>query len=158
MYSERQKTDVGEFSDLRGVVHDEDCETCLYIPDHYVTDINQRLVLYRRIASALDDEEVIDIEEEIMDRFGKLPPQVEALLEVARVKNILREALAVSVDVFDSQIVFTFHEDAEESLDKILAIVAADPDRFRFSPDLKLYASRGEEDMDVLQEIKKILK
>ena len=121
-------------------------------------DINQRLVLYRRIASVLDDDDVRDIEEELLDRFGKLPQQVETLLEVARVKNLLREHFIVSVDFMDRQLVFTFHDDAEDSLDKILSIVSSNPKKFRFTPELKLFAKHsGDGSRDILQEIREIL-
>ncbi|MEI6127231.1 MAG: transcription-repair coupling factor, partial [Pseudomonadota bacterium] len=129
-----------------------------YIPEDYVTDINQRLVLYRRIASAGSDIEVRNIEDEIDDRFGLLPAQVATLLEVARVKNLLRENLVVSVDFSDRHIVLSFHEDAEKSLEKILALVAADQKRYRFTPDLKLYAHYGGPGgRDILEAIQSIL-
>jgi transcription-repair coupling factor (superfamily II helicase) len=129
-----------------------------YIPEDYVEDINQRLVLYRRIASVVEDYEAVDIEEELLDRFGKLPQQVGTLLEVARVKNLLRRHLVVSVDFIDRQIVFTFHDDAEDSLDKILSIVSGDQKRFRFTPELKLFANySGDSSRDILQEIRGIL-
>ena len=114
-------------------------------------------MLYRRIASVATDADADDIELELADRFGSLPVQVELLLDVARTKNVLREQLVLSVDHADRQLVFTFHEDAEKSLEKILSIVAADTKRFRFTPDLKLYARcplpPGRE---LLQEIRKI--
>lgn len=127
-----------------------------YIPQEYIPDVNQRLVLYRRLATVLEDDMVMDIKEELLDRFGKLPQQVETLFEIIRIKNFLRKHLIVSVDFFDSQIVFSFHEKAEDSLDKILSIVASDQARFRFTPDLRLFAeSRG--NIDILQEIRDIL-
>jgi transcription-repair coupling factor (superfamily II helicase) len=129
-----------------------------YIPEDYVPDINQRLVLYRRMASAGEEDEVSDLEDELLDRFGKLPSQVEALLETARIRNLLREYLIVSVDYYDGQIVFTFHADAEASLDKIIALVESNSERFRFTPDLKLFAKHSKgEGTGVLQEIREIL-
>jgi transcription-repair coupling factor (superfamily II helicase) len=128
-----------------------------YLPEDYVEDVNQRLVLYRRIASVTDDAEADDIELEISDRFGRPPLQVETLLDVARTKNVLREHLILSVDHADRQLVFTFHEDAEKSLDTILNIVAADPRRFRFTPDLKLHARcAAATGRELLQEIRKV--
>ncbi|MCP4717002.1 MAG: DEAD/DEAH box helicase, partial [Deltaproteobacteria bacterium] len=77
------------------------------IPEEYVADINQRLVLYRRMASITSDEEVEDMEAELNDRFGRLPEQVATLLEVARIKNLLRGFLVVSVDFAQRQLVFS---------------------------------------------------
>ena len=128
-----------------------------YLPEDYVEDVNQRLVLYRRIASVMTDADADDIELELADRFGQLPLQVETLLDVARTKNVLREQLMLSVDYAERQLVFTFHEDAEKSLEKILGLVAADQKRFRFTPDLKLYARcTVPPGRELLQEIRKI--
>jgi transcription-repair coupling factor (superfamily II helicase) len=110
------------------------------------------------MASAGEEDEVADLEDELLDRFGKLPSQVEALLETARIRNLLREYLIVSVDYYDGQIVFTFHADAEASLDKIIALVESNSERFRFTPDLKLFAKHSKgEGTGVLQEIREIL-
>jgi len=128
-----------------------------YIPEEYVADINQRLVLYRRIAAADNDEAVDDIEAEFADRFGSVPAQVEALLEVARIKNLLRQMLIVSVDYVDRHLVFSFHEDAQASLDRILSLVAANPKRFRFSPEHRLFSQYNNiAGKDILLEIKNI--
>ncbi|MCP4716933.1 MAG: transcription-repair coupling factor, partial [Deltaproteobacteria bacterium] len=128
------------------------------IPEEYVADINQRLVLYRRMASITSDEEVEDMEAELNDRFGRLPEQVATLLEVARIKNLLRGFLVVSVDFAQRQLVFSFHEEAEQSLERILTLVASDQQRFRFTPDLKLFANvKGDGGEGLLQEIGEML-
>jgi transcription-repair coupling factor (superfamily II helicase) len=63
------------------------------------------------------------------------------------------------VDYAGSQLVFTFHQEAAGSLDKILALVSRDKERFRFTPDLKLIARyKGAGGREILAEIKNILK
>lgn len=57
-----------------------------YIPEHYILDTNQKVELYRRIASLRRVEDIPDLEEELMDRFGDLPPPVRNLLRVARIR------------------------------------------------------------------------
>ena len=128
-----------------------------YIPKDYVPDVNQRLVLYRRIASTLTDDESRDIEEEMRDRYGVLPEQVELLLEVARLRIVLRALLITSVDYYKGCLVFSFHDDASEQLDHILRIVSADPGRFKFTPELKLHV-RVAPDADMPAEVRAILK
>lgn len=128
-----------------------------YIPDTYVEDVNQRLVLYRRIAGISTDDELRDIAEELEDRFGSLPQEVKTLLEVARIKNILRQWMVLSVDQARHHLIFTFHEQAGAALDKILGLVAAAPDRFRFTPDNRLlvkYPTDAEN--NILLEIERI--
>jgi transcription-repair coupling factor (superfamily II helicase) len=128
-----------------------------YIPEEYVPDVNQRLVLYRRIASALTDEDSREIEDEMRDRYGVLPEQVELLLEVSRLKTVLRDLLITSVDCYKGCLVFSFHEDAFEQLDHIVKIVSADPGRFKFTPEHKLHVGIVP-DADLLAEVRVVLK
>ena len=130
-----------------------------YIPEDYIGDINQRLVLYKRLSLVPGEDEIADLERELIDRFGTLPRPVENLLEMARIKSLLRRYLVTSVEFGAGQIIFTFHREAEGSLDKILSLVARDKERFRFTPELRLFARyRGEPGEQIFAEIKNILK
>ena len=57
-----------------------------YLPEGYVPDLNMRLALYQRIANAQDDSEAATIEQELVDRFGKLPVAARNLLWLVRVR------------------------------------------------------------------------
>ncbi len=81
-----------------------------YIPQDYIPDINQRLVIYRRLATVLSDHEIADLERELADRYGVLPLPVEQLLHIARLKGVLRRYLITAVDYAGNQLVFSFHE------------------------------------------------
>ena len=128
-----------------------------YIPEEYVPDVNQRLVLYRRIASALTDDESRDIEDEVRDRYGILPEQVELLLEVSRLRIVLRQLLITAVDYYKGCLVFSFHEDASAQLDHIVKTVNAEPDIYRFTPELRLHV-RAASDSDLLAGVRAVLK
>jgi len=56
------------------------------IPDDYLPDINARLTLYKRIASARDEEELRELQVEMIDRFGLLPDPVKNLFAVTQLK------------------------------------------------------------------------
>lgn len=128
-----------------------------FIPEEYVPDVNQRLLIYRRFSTAVSDEEIIDIEEELLDRFGQIPAEVENLIKIAGLKNILRENMIISVDSNKKEIVLAFHENAETQLDKVLAIVSSDQKRFRFTKENRLIAGYNRNN-DIFLEIKGILK
>ena len=53
------------------------------IPDDYLPDVNSRLILYKRIAAAADDTQLRDLQVEMIDRFGLLPPPVKNLFQVS---------------------------------------------------------------------------
>jgi len=129
-----------------------------FIPEEYITDINQRLVFYKRLASCMDDASVAEVHEELGDRFGPLPPTVSNLLSVITLKNFLRPFFITSINYNGREITLTFHHHAEDSLEKILTLIESDPQRFRLSPDLKLSIGyTGGDWKDVVHEVRKLL-
>jgi len=56
------------------------------IPDDYLPDVHTRLTLYKRIASAQDEDQLRELQVEMIDRFGLLPEQVKNLFGVAALK------------------------------------------------------------------------
>ncbi len=66
-----------------------------YLPDDYVAEEPQKLELYRRLGRTATRSEIDTIRAEMVDRFGALPPPVERLLEVARVR-IAAEAAGIA--------------------------------------------------------------
>ena len=85
------------------------------IPENYVEDLNLRLSLYRRIADLEDDNESDALAAEMIDRFGKLPDEVEALLKVMKIKRLCRKAHVEKVDAGPKGIVLTMrHQDVKD--------------------------------------------
>ncbi|MEH6501067.1 MAG: transcription-repair coupling factor [Pseudoalteromonas distincta] len=69
------------------------------IPDDYLPDVHSRLILYKRIANAADDEALKDLQVEMIDRFGLLPDAAKTLFRVTALK-LRCEPLGISkVDV-----------------------------------------------------------
>ena len=57
------------------------------IPDDYLPDVQQRLVMYKRIASAADEAELKELQVEMIDRFGLLPDPVKTLMRQTRLRQ-----------------------------------------------------------------------
>ncbi|ANB18591.1 Transcription-repair coupling factor [Dokdonella koreensis DS-123] len=56
------------------------------IPDDYLPDVNARLTLYKRIASATDEDQLRELQVEMIDRFGLLPDPVKQLFATTAIK------------------------------------------------------------------------
>jgi transcription-repair coupling factor (superfamily II helicase) len=57
-----------------------------FIPDRYVPDADERMLIYKRIAHMSDPAQVQALEDELKDRFGELPRPAQDLIDLARVK------------------------------------------------------------------------
>ena len=57
------------------------------IPQDYLADVQTRLIMYKRIASARDDEDLVSLQEEMIDRFGLLPEPLKNLFAMTRLKH-----------------------------------------------------------------------
>ena len=69
------------------------------IPDDYLPDVQARLILYKRIASAKDSAALDSLQVEIIDRFGLLPAQLKQLFSVTEVKLLAQELGVVKLDL-----------------------------------------------------------
>ncbi|TVQ50264.1 MAG: transcription-repair coupling factor [Gammaproteobacteria bacterium] len=56
------------------------------LPEDYLPDVHQRLVLYKRISACADDDALDELQVEMIDRFGLLPPPAKHLVQVTRLK------------------------------------------------------------------------
>ena len=83
--------------------------TSVLIPESYVSDLQLRLGLYRRLADLEHQEEIQAFGAEMVDRFGSLPEEVEHLLEVVAIKVLCRRAGISNVDAGPKGVVFKFH-------------------------------------------------
>lgn len=68
-----------------------DLNVSSYIPDSYIESSDIKIGIYQDIALCKNEEEILDVTDEIIDRFGTAPKELENLLEIARIKNICRE-------------------------------------------------------------------
>ena len=69
------------------------------IPDDYLPDVHNRLIMYKRIASAKDGNALRELRVEMIDRFGLLPEAVSNLFEVTRLKQTAQELGIVKLDM-----------------------------------------------------------
>jgi len=69
-----------------------DLQVDAHIPDGYVRGERLRLEVYAKIAAISTPEQEADVREELVDRYGPIPPQVDLLFAVARLREIVRRA------------------------------------------------------------------
>ena len=117
-------------------------EAPILIPEAYVPDLDLRMGLYRRLAELEDRGEVEAFAAELIDRFGKLPPETVNLLAIVETKINCRKACVAKLDVGAKGAVVTFVERGFPDLAGLLGYVARLKGAARLRPDSKMVVSR----------------
>ena len=100
----------------------------LRVDEGYVPETNQRLALYRRVASAEGEAELATLLDELSDRYGPVPRKVIRLIEFGRVR-LMADRLGIdSIDREKHLIVVKFRADTPINPERLVALVEARPD------------------------------
>ena len=130
-----------------------------FIPEDYLKDTNQRLVIYKKLTQAVSEEDITDISEELNDRFGKPPLAVEYLMSVMQLRIDFKKLLVKEAEFDGKRIILWFHEKTPVSPDVIISMIRNNPKKYKFSPDFKLYTELSDTTFDgVINETRNILK
>jgi transcription-repair coupling factor (superfamily II helicase) len=111
--------------DVRAVVN---LKVDFRIPGDYVPDMNQRLSIYRRMASARTDEDIRTLLDELGDRYGAPPPAVMSQVDHGRVRVGADRLGLETIDREGSLVVYKFRERTKVDLPRLVNLVRARPD------------------------------
>jgi transcription-repair coupling factor (superfamily II helicase) len=110
-----------------------------FIPEEYVQDVHQRLVLYKRISLAGDTEDLDRIGDELKDCYGPLPENVENLLGVINIRNLLKPVKGKKMGYDGKYLYIYFRNTSPIDPAKIIALYRKKTRELRFTPDYKLF-------------------
>ncbi len=102
------------------------------LPQDYVPDVHQRLILYKRIATAKDSEALRELKVELIDRFGLLPPQTENLFEVVSLKQRCDDLGIERLDMNAAGGRLLFAIDPNIDTLAVIKMIQSKPDVYRF--------------------------
>jgi transcription-repair coupling factor (superfamily II helicase) len=111
------------------------------LPESYVGDVQQRLVLYKRLASAPDETEAERLRDELLDRFGPLPKEAEHLLAVIRLKIAARKLGIAQLLLEGGELVFTAAPTTRVDPGKLHKLVTRGREGLRVMPDQRIRAA-----------------
>ena len=100
-----------------------------YLPEDYVPGLDERLDIYRRMASAIETDAIDEMEQELYDRFGPLPHAVEHLLYAVRVKLLATRAGAATVQREGDDMVVRLLEGLQIPSGKLAGLTGVTPGR-----------------------------
>jgi transcription-repair coupling factor (superfamily II helicase) len=158
MYTKLLEESIRE---LKGEPIEEEVETSMnlgvdiYIPHQYIGDENVRMMFYKKIASATTDQRLDEIRNEMRDRFGAVPPNVENLLHFVQVKRFAQQLGVVSIVREGARGVVKLSQRAKVDPNKLLQMMNDNP-QVRFTPNGVLtfpLKAHGAEVIDAINEL-----
>ena len=137
-----------------------DLKITAYIPSSYIENINQKIEVYQDIANLEKEEQISEIIDELIDRYGDIPKEVSSLLDVARIKILARSLKILSVTQKGDNIVFEFDNPDVIKDGVVQILVDLYKNRVFFSSGVKPYITlklQSKKDSDIVEEVIKIL-
>ena len=110
------------------------------LPDAYVSDVSQRLVLYKRLASAPDEADLERIRDEILDRYGPLPEETANLLGVIRLKILARRLGVPTLDCVKGELVVATGERSRVDPERLVNLLTQAGVGVHVTPDHRILA------------------
>jgi transcription-repair coupling factor (superfamily II helicase) len=144
-----------------GVTTEINLHTPALLPTEYCPDVHERLVLYKRLANCTNDDELDNLQEELIDRFGLLPEQGEALMACHRLRVAAKPMDILKIDASDSAIQLQFNPRADLDPAKLINLLQRDkrcrmngPDKLRVTVQLHDINHRADFVKVVLKELR----
>ncbi len=130
-----------------------------YIPDSFIENSSQKIEIYQNIALCRTEEDIQNVVDEVIDRYGKLPVELENLLEIARIKELARKAGVTKIAQRLENIVFYFTKDTMP-VEKANDLMKQYGIAIRFSSGIEPYVTfkiGKKEDKEVISKVKEFL-
>ncbi|MBI1990698.1 MAG: transcription-repair coupling factor [Betaproteobacteria bacterium] len=119
------------------------------LPDAYCNDIHERLVIYKRLANCDNADELEAMHEELIDRFGPLPPHARTLLDSHRLRVLGKPLGVARIDASEAGLQLQFIPNPPLDAGRVIGLIQrnknyrlAGPDRLRITADLHAVGER----------------
>ena len=101
-----------------------ECDISAYIPASYIKNEYQKLDIYKRISAIETQEESMDMQDELMDRFGDIPASVDHLLRIAALKGQAHRAYVTEVLINRQEVRLTLYGRAKLKAEEFPRLLA----------------------------------
>lgn len=115
-----------------------DLDISSYIPDEYIENSSQKIEIYQDIALSRTEKDIENVTDEMIDRYGPMPEEVNNLLEIARIKELCKKTHVLKIAQRRENIVF--HFDASNfNMQVVDNLIKKYRNDIRFSPGKEPY-------------------
>ena len=137
----------------------------LLIPENYMQDLSLRMSFYKKISGIKNSEEQENMINEMTDRFGKIPPEILNLMEVAKIKSACKKVGIERLEAVYEGILISFKNNKFGNPDKLLALIFASNSKIKihagqrvlFSCDVKSHESKISSSFSVIKKLEELL-
>ncbi|MFN3933561.1 transcription-repair coupling factor [Parvibaculum sp.] len=116
--------------------------TPVLIPENFVPDLDARMALYRRLSSVETRAEIDGFAAELIDRFGKLPEEVEFLLKIVEIKGLCRAANVEKIEAGPKGVVLSLRDNTFPNPAALVELINDERGKAKLRPDHKLVFMR----------------
>lgn len=151
-----------DLSQPLGVTTEINLHAPALLPDDYCPDVHERLSLYKRLANCETADELDELTQELIDRFGLLPDAARVLLDCHKLRMLAKPLGIQKIDAADTAIVLTFAQNTVIEPFRIIQLIQSKkhykmvpPDRLRIEgnwPESALRTVRVKELLNELQQ------
>lgn len=143
------------------VVEEQDVQIDLavssYIPDNFIENSSQKIEIYQNIALCRTEEELQNVIDEVIDRYGRLPKELENLIDIARIKQLARKANILKIAQKENGIVFYFVKEKIKP-EMVNTLITKYPMLVKFSNAVEPYVTlRIKENENIIEKAKEFL-
>ncbi len=117
-----------------------DLKLSSYIPDSFIPDSSQKIEIYQNIALCRTEQDIQNVIDEVIDRYGKMPKELENLLEVSRIKESARKVGIHKIVQRQESIVFYFEKE-KMPVEKVDTLLKQFGMKIRFSSGIEPYVT-----------------
>lgn len=143
-----------------------DIDISSYIPDTYIEDSSEKIDIYQKIALCRTEEDISNVVDEIIDRFGNMPNELNNLLEIARIKQLCRNTPVIKITekknrkTGSQNVVFYFEKD-KFNPNLISSLIKKYGTDIKFSDAIEPYITlflKKQTEKELIKNIKEFLK
>ena len=130
-----------------------------YIPDSFIENSSQKIEIYQNIALCRTEEELQNVIDEVIDRYGKMPKELENLIDIARIKQLARNANMLKISQRENNVVFYFGKEKIKP-ETVNILIKKYPMQIKFSNGIEPYITlriRENTDKDIIKKVKEFL-
>ena len=115
-----------------------DLDVTSYIPDDFIQNSSQKIEIYQNIALCKSEADIQNVTDEIIDRYGQIPYEIENLLDIARIKIMSKQKYITKISQKRENIIFYF-DNNKFNFDIVDKLMKTYRNRIKFSPSKDPY-------------------